>query len=516
MVRFLKSEIKRYTAFFAFVFVFSAAWAVMVTAEEDKVWTVNDGVYIEDTNVSGMTYDELVETVNGYVEEAQNTEVTLTVEENRVITTVGDLGYTWNNGEIVEEALSLGKMGNVVKRYKDTMDLKNEDVVLEIAMSMDEENVAAKVEELCSEYNVKAKNATLTRSGGSFVITDEVNGVSVDSASTADTICKYITDEWDGESAITIDVAMEISEAEITAEDCELVSSTPMGTYTTYFSTGGNYTNRCLNIQNGANHLDGSIVYPGEEYSVSEHLTERNAENGYYLAGTYVDGTTQDSYGGGICQVSSTLYNALILAEIDIVKRYPHSMTVSYVPLSQDAAIAGDYKDLVFENNTDAPLYIEAIYSSGGSITFNVYGHDTRSEGRTVKFVSETTSTTAPGVKVTESDEYPEGYEETVSTGHTGYTARLWKYVYEDGTLVSEEIFNTSTYSASDTQKIVGTGEVEEEETTQQEEEETTKKKTEKNTTETTTKKKSSETTTTKKSEGTTAKASGTEDSGDE
>lgn len=494
-------------AFFTIIFLASSLITVSVMADTEEADTeqtdtkdadtVKEGVFIEDIDISGMTYDEAVSAVEEYVSTITSAKFILNINDNEASTKVGKLGYSWDNTDIVDEAVSLGKSGNVIKRYKDTLDLKNEGKVYELEMSLDKDTVSEKVVKLCEPYNIEAQNATLKRENDSFVITEEQEGLIVDEEATTDDIYTYITEEWDRASTIILDAVTKVDEPEITAEDCELVSTSPMGTYTTYFSTGGNYANRCLNIKNGAEHLDASVVYPGEQYSVNEHLTARTAENGYYLAGTYVDGTVQDSYGGGICQVSSTLYNALLLAEIDIVERYPHSMSVSYVPLSQDAAIAGDYKDLVFENNTDAPLYIEAIFSSGGSITFNVYGHETRASNRTVKYVSETTSTTPAGVEVTESDEYPEGYEETVSTGHTGYTAKLWKYVYEDGVEVSKEQVNSSTYAATDTQKIVGTGKAEDDEdedgedgedTTEEDEEDTTKEKSTKNDKETTTK----------------------------
>ena len=111
-----------------------------------------------------------------------------------------------------------------------------------------------------------------------------------------------------------------------------------------------------------------------------------------------MNGLTVDTYGGGICQVSSTLYNAVILAELGVAQRQPHSMLVDYVKPSQDAAIAGDYKDMKLENTTDAPIYIEG-YMSGGNITFTIYGKETRPANRSIKFVSETLSTTDPGKK---------------------------------------------------------------------------------------------------------------------
>ena len=111
------------------------------------------------------------------------------------------------------------------------------------------------------------------------------------------------------------------------------------------------------------------------------------AENGYAEAGSYENGKVVQSMGGGICQVSSTLYNAVLLSELEVTQRQPHSMLVSYVEPSMDAAIAGDYKDLKFKNNLEDPIYIEG-YVSGGNISFIIYGNDTRSENRTIKYKS--------------------------------------------------------------------------------------------------------------------------------
>ena len=121
-------------------------------------------------------------------------------------------------------------------------------------------------------------------------------------------------------------------------------------------------------------------------------------ENGFAEAGAYQNGKVIQSMGGGICQVSSTLYNAVILAELGVEQRQPHSMLVDYVQPSMDAAIAGDYKDMKLKNTTETPIYIEG-YVSGGYVTFTIYGKETRPENRTIKFVSETLSTKDGGKK---------------------------------------------------------------------------------------------------------------------
>ena len=108
------------------------------------------------------------------------------------------------------------------------------------------------------------------------------------------------------------------------------------------------------------------------------------------------NGRTVDSIGGGACQLCTTLYNVVLRAELEVTQRQNHSMTVGYVKPSEDAAIAGTYKDLKFKNNYDTPIYLEGSVA-GNTLTFTAYGKDTRPEGRTVEFVSETLGTTESG-----------------------------------------------------------------------------------------------------------------------
>ena len=144
--------------------------------------------------------------------------------------------------------------------------------------------------------------------------------------------------------------------------------------FSTDFSSSA--AGRATNVKNACSLINGSVIYPGEQFSVYEAISPITTDNGYQIAGAYENGQVVDSVGGGVCQVATTLYNAVIRAELDIVQRYNHSMIVSYVKPSDDAAIAGTYKDLKFKNNLDNPVYIEG-YCSGGIITFNVYGVET-------------------------------------------------------------------------------------------------------------------------------------------
>lgn len=218
-----------------------------------------------------------------------------------------------------------------------------------------------------------------------------------------------------------------------------------VGTFSTTFSASN--ISRSKNVANAARLINGSVVYPGETFSVHDAISPMTEENGYYAAPSYNNGEVVDSIGGGVCQVSTTLYNAVLLAELEIVERSPHSMVVSYVKPSMDAAIAGDYKDFKFRNNTDVPIYIEGGTVSG-SVYFRLYGEETRNPKRKVKYVSETIETIDPGEdKITYDKTKPESYMEVTQEAHIGYKAILWKVVTEKGKTTKTQV-NSSTYKA--------------------------------------------------------------------
>lgn len=173
-------------------------------------------------------------------------------------------------------------------------------------------------------------------------------------------------------------------------------------------------------------------------------------------AGSYENGQVVDTYGGGICQVSTTLYNAVLFSELKVVKRYPHSMLVSYVPPSRDAAIAGDTKDFVFENNYDTPIYIFGEIDDDNQLCFAIYGKETRDKTRKIEFESEEVSTEEPGVKYKADAELALGEMEVTGSAHTGKEVKLWKIVYENGKQVSKDVINESTYSKADKSISVG------------------------------------------------------------
>lgn len=420
-------------------------------AQENDPRLIADNIYIGDIAVGGMTEAEASEAVDAYVESLGTSQFTLTVDDKSTTATAADFGVTWSNPVIVKDAANVGRTGNLIERYKSKKDLEHENLVFDIEYTADRAKVKSFLETHTQDMNQDAVNYGLVRENGGFRITDGQNGIAVDVDKSADEIVSYIEETWTQADA-SLELAASVVEPEGTEEQLSRVKDV-LGTFTTDFGTSS--AGRAQNVRNGASKINGTVLYPGEQFSVYEAVNPFSAENGYELAGSYENGTTVQTYGGGICQVSTTLYNAVIRAELAIDERFCHSMIVSYVKPSMDAAIAGTYKDLKFTNNYDFPIYIEG-YTSGMQLTFNIFGEETRAAGREVIFESETTSTTEPEVKFETAADQPIGYVQQVQSSHTGYTAKLWKIVKENGVEVSREPYNSSTYNASP--KIIAVG----------------------------------------------------------
>lgn len=421
-----------------------------VMAAEDSDQTISQGVYIGDVDVSGMTQEEAKKAVEDGMSEAKAANITLKVDDQETVVSAGDLGLSWANEEVVQEAAELGKSGNIIKRYKDKKDLENESRKYDIDYSVDRSSIQKVLEEKEDVFNREPTDAQLSTENGAFEVVQGENGIELNVEKSVKKILKSLKTDWDGKNT-TIELAADIKEPECTTEDLASITDV-LGTATTYY---GSTTGRNKNVETGAEKLNGHILMPGEEFSVTDAVVPFTEENGYELAPSYESGKVVDSYGGGICQVSTTLYVAVLKAELEVTERYSHSMIVHYVDPSMDAAIAEGLKDLKFVNNTDAPIYIEAS-ADGSTLRFAIYGHETRDPNRTVRYESETTSTEDPTPSLTEDANASFGTIEQTSYGYQGSTARLWKIVNDNGNETKEQV-NSSTYRMTSNVYTVGT-----------------------------------------------------------
>lgn len=405
---------------------------------------IPDGVYVGGHSLGGMTKEEAAKEIQDYVGSLENQKITLNVDGQAVETTAKELGFHWSNPDAVEEAAGIYNGGNLIKRYLTIQDIANNPVQIPLETALDEARVAAFVEEKCADLTAQPQDATITRVDGKFVITDSVVGKTVDIAATKNALDEALAAGVD--QPVEVNAVVVESQPGITSESLSSIQDV-LGTFSTDFSSSG--ASRATNLRVGAGKINGHILMPGETLSGYECMKPFTTANGYATAAAYENGQVVDSVGGGVCQIATTLYNAALLAEVEITQRQNHSMVVGYVKPSQDAAIAGTYKDIKITNNYSTPIYVEGG-TSGRTLTFTIYGKDTRPSNRTFKFVSETLGSTDPGApKIQVDNSLPPGKRVQVQSAHRGLKSRLWKYVYIDGVEQSREILHTDTYNAS-------------------------------------------------------------------
>lgn len=422
-------------------------------AEEDEN-KILSGIFVEDMSLEGKTLQEAKDMVEEYVESISQKNITLiAVDGNEVQITPADIGLFWSNQDIVEEAAGIGRIGNVVQRYKASKDLQYQNKVYKLEFDIDRELTGNLLSEKCAAYNKQAVDATLSRVDGNFVINPGQNGQIIDETASLELIYNFFNDEWNRQDS---SLKLVIKEDNSKGSEQELGQvKDVLGTFTTSFKTSG--SSRSANVRNGCQLINGTTLYPGDEFSTYETVSPFTQENGYYMAGSYLNGQVVDSLGGGICQVSTTLYNAVLLSELEVTERHNHSMIVTYVDPSADAAIAESAgKDFKFVNNTQAPIYIEGYTTDDKTISFTIYGMETRSSNRQVSYESEVISKTHPDTEVIYTDgSLPIG-SISVQSAHIGYKANLWKVVKEDGKEVSREMVNSSFYKAAPRTATVG------------------------------------------------------------
>ncbi len=421
--------------------------------ERDLSGTIMNGIYFDDINMSGKTYDEAVKLIRDKVKSMSTANITLnSIGGNSVSATAQDLGLTWDDTNLVADALYVGRSGNIVERYKERKDLEHDKKVYPINVEFDRETVEAIVNEQGELYNVEATDATLSKADGDFVVTPGTKGEKIDANASVSRIMSAL-DNFTG-SDLTIDMVVVEDIPKATAEDLEKIHDV-IGRYKTSFKTSN--ADRSGNVRNGTRLVNGTVLLPGESFSMYQTVSPFTEENGYYLAGSYLNGMVVESLGGGICQVSSTLYNAVLRAELQIDERHNHSMIVSYVDLSSDAAISGTSKDFKFTNNTENPIYIEGITTEDKQVVFTIYGVETRPSNRVVSYESEKISETVPeGDKIIADPSLPLG-SITTQSAHTGYVGKLWKVVTVDGKETERVEVNKSTYLPTPRTATVGT-----------------------------------------------------------
>ncbi len=229
--------------------------------------------------------------------------------------------------------------------------------------------------------------------------------------------------------------------------------NTTLASYSTSYSLKA--ANRASNVALAASKINGKVLKPGEVFSYNETIGDTTIANGYKVAPVFENGKSSEGVGGGICQVSSTLYSAVLYADLKVNERRNHSLTVAYVPKGQDATVSYGAIDFKFTNSTDYPIKIKAS-TGGGKVNVSIVGTKRDAE-RTVQLRHAIVTTTPPTNNEVNDATLPANTRKVTSAGKTGYVVDTYKTVIENGQTISSGKITRSTYKMVPTEIAVGT-----------------------------------------------------------
>lgn len=477
---FKKAKLPFFIILAVIVCAFIALFAYCITSIDAN--RVMNNVYIEELDVSGLTYEDTVLSV-GATYLFEDSEITLTSNEKNFTIKGIDIGLSAIPEETAQKAFTYCKSGNMLIDGLAAMKLLVSPHVIVPAAQVDEERLNQKISEFGNMVLGERKQHYLEfGDDGMVTIYSGQTGYNGDQAVVYEQILNAFHEEHFSNINVAfaaaqpdemtleafdalvykdpIDARYEVSENKVNIiagetgryinkdeaapllinvyEGCEPVKipfyistpavneetlknklfSTTLGSFSTSYGTST--SNRCANIARSASLINGTVIESGGVFSYNDTVGRRSVANGFHTAKEYVDGKSVDGIGGGTCQVSSTLYSAVLYADMTIVERLNHMMSVGYIPLGQDATVSDGGVDFKFKNSSDYPVKISA-YTSGKTITIAIIGTDWEPH-REVK-ISNTSSTSGRNTVV-----------------HSK------RYVYANGELISTDTLNSSTY----------------------------------------------------------------------
>lgn len=392
--------------------------------------TIVPGVKIENIPVGGLTRDEALKRLETHL--TQNKLATLQVVASN---------KTWNfklaqidvefcYQDAVNNALSIGRSGSMVKRGLQALKIQYQNVNLPLSVKFNQEKLKQLLTSINQEYESKPRDAKLIYNDGKMEVIPEKKGRRINIEATLEKIVAM--DYKDLQEPVT--AVMEVIEPEITAVDYAEINGV-LGECETKIHSSDN--NRLQNIKLAAEKIHGTLLKPGETFSFNEQVGKRNSETGYKKAPVIANQTVANGIGGGICQVATTLYNAVLLAGMQIKERHPHSVPVNYVTPGLDATVAYGYKDLVFKNNLSHNVYITTVLNGNKSLNIKVLGNLDDKKG-CVKLLAQVNEI-PPNEVVKKTSTLQSGERVIKRFGRPGYRVTVYRII-ENGKVTKEQI----------------------------------------------------------------------------
>ena len=435
----------------AILFIFIGALAAIINGDK-----ICKNTYINNTNIGELTKEQASEKLkNIYNVE----DIEFKYNDKKFIISAKEIDFFYDIDQTVEQAYSLNRKGSFIDNSKITINsLRGDKNTLKLSINYNKDKLKSYIESLSKDINVSMKNASIKIERSNIKIEKDEEGSNLEVNESLNNAIKELET-----GNTSINLVVEKIQPDVKEESLENID-TILGTYSTKFDSS--VSGRSHNVALAAKSTSDVLLMPGESFSYNEHTGTRTISNGYKNAPVIVQGVVQEGIGGGVCQVSSTLYNAVLYAGLEIESIKNHSIPSSYVPKGRDATVSDGAIDFIFKNNLKYPVYIKnSVY--GNTLTCTIYGSS--EDKQKIEILTNTDSVSEAPIKKVDDPTLPKGEEKQLESGRNGYTVSTYR-IYKDnnGNVLKKEKVYVSYYPKKQGIVAVGTMEdtVEEEQQT--------------------------------------------------
>ena len=409
--------------------------------------TFYQGIYVDNIHVGGLTRQQAYDAVSSQ-QKAGESDIQVTViwdEAEQYVFTASDVLVSYNTDQVLDEAFSMGRVGTNAERYAKVTGFETQNVRLTTAREIDPSPIEATVRDIAisKESDVSEPAVAFDPDPSKpqeewFIYSDFTVGITTDDEALWKSVKSEFVDQTFG--------SVQVPKWEIRPD--EEIDFREITQQISYFPTKqARNANREHNIALACSLINGTVVMPGEEFSMNDTTGARTASAGFKEANTIVGGNELiPDIAGGVCQVSGTLYNAALLADLEITERQHHSFPVSYITRGRDATVNYPTTDLKFVNNKDHPIYI-AMYTEGLNVYAYIFGPPLTNCDH-IEITVKTIKTIPIGdAKYVRDSEVPAGSEPVLIEGRMGITCEVYKvYKDKDDATISKVLLYTDVY----------------------------------------------------------------------
>jgi len=401
------------------------------------------GVLISGVNVSGMSHKEAETAVTAKMQQQLSLrKITLNYMGSTQDLDADSLGLSYDVSSSLDQAYQYNKMNadTVEQRFNKTAYLAH-GVDFQPQLTINQDRLQKTLEQYAAQYGQDPVNAkaVFDVDTETFSYSPEQSGVKINT----DKLMSDVLAALNNSETAVIDVSSETVAPAITID--ELKQNTKL---ISTFETVASYNpSRNTNISLISATINGFEIKPGETLSINQLVGQRTEAKGYQAASAISDGILVDEIGGGICQLAGTLYNAALLADLDIVERVRHTWPSAYLPIGQDSTLTWDNKDLKIKNPTNYSMFISAKFHNQ-KVTVKIYGQPLE-DGVTIKVQNHIIKEIKPGkTEVRYTNELPVGKTQTVRKARTGYRVEVFRIFYRNGIEINRERVSLDNYPA--------------------------------------------------------------------